>query len=273
MTAGGRRPAPLSRRQRPAKPPLSREWIIAETIEIMRREGLQAATMRRVAQALDTGPASLYVYVANTVELHAAVLDELMGHLAVRPDGDRAAKLRRLLQDYRDLLATHPGLAHSAMALRPSGSNTIAFIDSVLGLLIEGGVNPARASWTVDLLMLYATAITAEHAAAPPHSSPDPAPPPDTTPDAPVPPDARWYALVDAVHDADATTAPHVVEHAEVLLAGTPAQRWAWALDVLIGGGSSTPTPVDDPPDAAPQPTDPPRTRAGAAPRRRKDHP
>ena len=223
MIAGGRRPAPLSRRQRPAKPPLSREWIIAETIEIMRREGLQAATMRRVAQALDTGPASLYVYVANTVELHAAVLDELMGQLTVGPSGDWAGKLRGLVQDYRDLLTSHPGLAHSAIALRPSGPNTIAFIDTVLGLLIEGGADPARASWTADLLMLYATAISAEHAT-----------------------DARRHAHVDAVHDADPSTAPHVVEHAEVVRGGTPAQRWAWALDVLIGGGSSTPTPLDD---------------------------
>lgn len=261
MSPGARRPAPTSRRQRPAKPPLSREWIIAETIEIMRREGLQAATMRRVAQALDTGPASLYVYVANTVELHAAVVDELMGQLSVRPHGDWADRLRGLLQDYRDLLTTHPGLANSAIALRPSGPNTIAFVDTALRLLIEGGMLPARAAWTVDLLLLYATAIAAEHAPAPPDGHPDPATTPETTPGASGSPDGRWYALVDAVHDADPAAAPHVAAHAEVLLGGTPAQRWAWALDVLIGGGSTTPTPVDDPP----------RTRAGAASPRRKD--
>ena len=36
-------------------------------------------TMRRLADELDTGAASLYVYVRNTAELHAAVLDELLG--------------------------------------------------------------------------------------------------------------------------------------------------------------------------------------------------
>ena len=272
MTISTRRPAPMSRRQRPAKPPLSREWIIAETIEIMRREGLQAATMRRVAEALDTGPASLYVYVANTIELRAAVVDELMGQLAVRPDGDWASKLRQLLQDYRDLLFAHPGLANSAIALRPSGPNTIAFIDTALSLLIEGGVDSARAAWTVDLLLLYATALSAEHTGAPPNSPPDRATTPDTTPDDSVSPDARWHALVDAIRDADAIAAPHVVQHAEALLGGTSAQRWAWALDVLIGGGSSIPTPIDDAPDASSQQAGPPRTRAGAVSRRRKDH-
>ena len=35
--------------------------------------------MRRLAQELDTGPASLHVHVRNTAEPHAAVLDELLG--------------------------------------------------------------------------------------------------------------------------------------------------------------------------------------------------
>ena len=50
-----------------------------------KREGFEATSMRRVAQALDTGPASLYVYVANR--------DELL-RLA-RGDADRA-KVRLL---------------------------------------------------------------------------------------------------------------------------------------------------------------------------------
>ena len=73
---------PRSRRERPAKPALTRAGIVAAAVEVMRSEGLERVTMRRLAQELDTGPASLYVYVANTAELHAAVLDELLGDLA-----------------------------------------------------------------------------------------------------------------------------------------------------------------------------------------------
>jgi AcrR family transcriptional regulator len=46
-------------------------------------------TMRRLAQELDTGPASLYVYVANTDELHAAVLDEMLGEVDLDPADSR----------------------------------------------------------------------------------------------------------------------------------------------------------------------------------------
>jgi len=37
------------------------------------------------SQELDTGAASLYVYVRNTAELHAAMLDELLGQVDLGP--------------------------------------------------------------------------------------------------------------------------------------------------------------------------------------------
>src|SRR3954468_17491594 len=75
--------APRSRRERPAKPPLSRDAIVAAALEIARTEGVEAVSMRRVAQALDTGPASLYVYVADRDELHALLFDAAIGTITV----------------------------------------------------------------------------------------------------------------------------------------------------------------------------------------------
>ena len=59
---------------------------MATAVELVRAEGLAKVTMRRLAQELDTGAASLYVYVRNTAELHAAVLDELLGVGGARAD-------------------------------------------------------------------------------------------------------------------------------------------------------------------------------------------
>lgn len=220
---------PVSRRDRPAKAPLTREAIVAATVGIMQRDGLQAATMRRVAQALDTGPASLYVYVANTAELHAAVLDTLLGRIGFTADGDWETRLRRLLSDYRDLLSKHPGLARSALTLRPSGPHTLRLLDTLLALLLEGGLRPERAAWSVDLLMLYATALAAEHGAT-------------TTPVDGADRQDRWESLVDAVRHADPAVTPHVAQHADVLLGGTHAERWDWALGSVIAGARRTPT-------------------------------
>src|ERR1700753_3188431 len=101
--------APRSRRERPAKPALTRGSIVPTAIAIMRAEGLPKVTVRRLAQELDTGPASLYVYFRNTAELHAAILDELLGTVAPPPSGgDWRERLEQVLTDYTVMLFQHP---------------------------------------------------------------------------------------------------------------------------------------------------------------------
>lgn len=221
-----------SRRERPAKPALSREGIIGATIEIMRAEGLEKATLRRVAQALDTGASSLYVYVANTTELHNAVLDELIGTLEVGADGNWQTRLENLLTDYTDVLFTYPGLARSAVALRPAGPSSLRLFDRVLGLLLEGGIEPARASWGADLLLQYVTATAAEH------STPAP-----TNRDHLGENEAKSMHLTSAIRSADPQALPHLTAHAGSILGGTPAERISWSIRALLTGISATPTP------------------------------
>src|SRR5262244_2297549 len=98
---------PRSRRARPAKPALTRAGIIATAVRLVRTEGLDRITMRRLAQELDTGPASLYVYLSNTAELHAAVFDEILGTVDLAPvdaDGDWRERLIRVLTSYTKLI-------------------------------------------------------------------------------------------------------------------------------------------------------------------------
>lgn len=233
-----------SRRERPAKPALSRGWIVAETIEIMRSEGLEKATMRRVAQALDTGPASLYVYIANTAELHSAVLDELLGALLgalpdAMPDtspaglsgGEWQSRLEALLRGYVGILFEHPGLARSALLLRPTGPNAVLLYDRMLGLLLEGDVAVDRAAWGVDLLLQYVTGIAAEHSTPQDDGSlADSA--------------AGMSELATALHGADPEAAPHLAAHVDAVLSGEPEQRLTWALRALVAGIVVTATTI-----------------------------
>ena len=222
-----------SRRERPAKPALSRAWIVAQTIEIMRTEGLEKATMRRVAQSLDTGPASLYVYVANTAELHSAVLDELLAGLPPETDGAWDDQLEALLRSYAGVLFTYPGLARSALLIRPTGPNAVRLYDRVLGLLLRGGVAVDRAAWGVDLLLQYVTANAAEHST----------PSPDDI-DAPADDEAEMHQLARALRTADPATTPYISQHADLVLSGRPTQRVTWAIQALVAGITATPTPV-----------------------------
>jgi len=215
-----------SRRERPAKPALTRDGIVAAAVGILREEGLRKVTMRRLAQELDTGAASLYVYVRNTAELHAAILDELLGTIPTpSPDGSWRDRLERLLTAYTTMLLEYPGLALSALVARPSGENYLALCETLLTLLVEGDVPPEQRAWGIDILLQYATATAAEHAD---EDSPE-----------------DWDALARTLRDADEATHPQIAAHAADLLTGRPAQRMSWGLQVLITGIADTAVPPE----------------------------
>lgn len=219
----------ISRRERPAKPALSRRWIVETAVRIMRTEGLEKVTMRRLAQELDTGPASLYVYVANTVELHAAVLDALLGEVDLTGrDGDWREQLRAVISSYTLVLFEHPQLARSALIARPSGENYLRLVECVLGLLARSGAGREQVAWGVDKLLQDATATAAEQAT---HEH-DPTFEDD------------WNDTVRALRAVDASTHPAISAHMPDLISGTARDRMRWSFDVLVNGITRTPVPT-----------------------------
>jgi AcrR family transcriptional regulator len=212
---------PSSRRDRPAKPALTRAGIVAAAVRVLRAEGLGKVTMRRLATELDTGAASLYVYVANTDELHAAVLDELLGGVRADPAGTWEEQVEQVLLAYTEVLLEHPALARSALTAWPHGPHYLALIDTLLGLLAEGGVPPEQAAWGVDLLLLHAAATASEQATR--------------RSEAGVAED--WNALSREIRES---TLPHIRAAAGPLLGGTPTQRRAWAVRALLRGITTT---------------------------------
>jgi AcrR family transcriptional regulator len=229
------KPAPISRRERPAKPALTREGIVATALAVMRAEGLGRVTMRRLAQQLDTGAASLYVYVRNTAELHALMLDELLAGLDLGPvtaEGDWRDRLVAVLWSYVRVLTEHPELAQSALVTRPSGPGYLNLVDGLLALL-DAEVPADRASWAVDLLLHFATSTAAEQ--------------------------GTRQRAIDAREDEDrlaetiATTSaakyPHIAALGLDLLSGPGPDRLTWGFNVLISGIRQTPRPA--PPTAS----------------------
>jgi AcrR family transcriptional regulator len=228
MTSG--KPAPVSRRERPAKPALTREGIVAAALEVMRAEGLGRVTMRRLAQQLDTGAASLYVYVRNTAELHALMLDELLAGLDLSPvtaKGNWRDRLVAVLWSYAIVLAEHPELAQSALVTRPSGAGYLNLVDGLLALLsVE--VPADRASWAVDLLLHFATSTAAEQG----------------TRELAIDAREEEDRLAEAIGTASAASYPHIAALGLDLLSGAGPDRLSWGFHVLINGILQTPRPA-----------------------------
>ncbi len=117
-------------------PEHSRAEIASAGVALADAAGLGAVTMRSVAAAIGTGPASLYRYVANRAELLELMADQVRGELAYdgAGSGEPAARLLALAREGHALYLRHPWLLDIPAAPIP-GPNAVAFIEHSLGAL------------------------------------------------------------------------------------------------------------------------------------------
>jgi AcrR family transcriptional regulator len=213
--------APRSRRERPAKPALTRQGIIDAALSILNAEGLGKVTMRRIAAELDTGHASLYVYVRDAEDLHAQILDALLAPVVATeaPGGSWRDRVRALLLGYGEVLHARPEIARMALSTQPSGPSYVTLVERILTLLLEGGATDKAAAWGVDILLLLRTASAVEHSGPPSgHASGDLA------------------TITSMIAGVDPTRAPNIARLGADLVAGDGSERASWALDVLLDG-------------------------------------
>ena len=211
---------PRSTRDRPAKPPLSKEAIVDAALAILRAEGLGAVSMRRVAAALDTGPGSLYVYVSGRDGLLAEMSDRITATIELEaPDPGRwREQIHSLLVRSRDALVAHPGIAAATMIDPPQTEAVLALLENMLGLLLAGGLDPQDAAWVADVFAAQVTfaAIEAELR------------PTDT---------ATLVAQISEVFaQLPADRYPLITAHTAELVAGDGDERFRFAIDVVIDG-------------------------------------
>ncbi|MEV0992849.1 TetR/AcrR family transcriptional regulator [Streptomyces sp. NPDC049949] len=225
-----------STRTRPSKPPLSERAVVDAGLRVLRREGLDAVTMRKVAAELDTGPASLYVYVAQREELLRLMLDAVIATvplpaLPAPPPGDWRERLAGLITDVVHALNAHPGIGRVSLGSIPTGPAWLDLFDRILGLLLAGGVDRQRAAWGCDLIALHIGAVTYEVAVARPAHGDGP----DALQGALESRHAQ-ASIEDRLAALDPARHPHLAASTAELAAGPAAARLALGIEVLISG-------------------------------------
>jgi AcrR family transcriptional regulator len=132
---------------RPERPPrerargLARHQIVEAAITIADREGLDALTMRRVAQQLGAGTMSLYWHVRNKDELIELMRDQVTGEHTLQPSGDWRADLTRFAHDTRAMFRRHPWLASVAFGTPPLGPNALRQDELTMATMSNLGVD------------------------------------------------------------------------------------------------------------------------------------
>ncbi|TWD83335.1 TetR family transcriptional regulator [Kribbella amoyensis] len=149
---------------RPSREPLTRDRIVDAAMGLLVDQGYEAVSMRKVAQALGTGPASLYAHVANKQELDHLLVDRAAQEMRF-PEPDPARwqeQLKEAMREMLRVLRAYPGVARAAIGQVPLGERAMLTTEQLLAILKAGNVPDQAAAWAVDLIPLYVTATAFE---------------------------------------------------------------------------------------------------------------
>jgi AcrR family transcriptional regulator len=167
VTAPGVIPSPprLHRRRRPSRrTALTLDAIVTAAIETLDEAGVAGLTMRRVAERLGAGAASLYAHVSGRDELLELVFDELVGQVPLPdPDPDRwREQLRRMLLDLYGTLNAHADAALAGMGRVPTSPKALDATEQMALLMSLGGLTERVAAFGIDQLALFVCATAFE---------------------------------------------------------------------------------------------------------------
>lgn len=134
-------PERSSRRRRD---PLTREAIVATALRVLDRDGLDGFSMRRVAEELNTGAASLYWHVGSKDGLLDLVLEEVIGEQVTEvpdPDPERwQEQFKQVARVMRQTIRRHRDIVEISIGRVPMGPNALRLSERVLAILRAGGV-------------------------------------------------------------------------------------------------------------------------------------
>jgi AcrR family transcriptional regulator len=121
---------------------LNRDRVLRAAVDLADREGLDAISMRNLADHLGVVPMALYKHVANKERLLDGMVDMIVGEIGPPPHGlawKRAVRTRVLAA--RNVMLRH-GWARDVVESRTQPTLTVlGYMDSVIGLFRAGGLS------------------------------------------------------------------------------------------------------------------------------------
>jgi AcrR family transcriptional regulator len=216
--------------------PISREVIVTAAIRLLDREGLAALSMRRLAEELGTGAASLYWHVGSKDGLLDLVFDELIGEEQV-PEADPSRwqeQLKDIARAQRRISLRHPYLVRISIGRIPMGPNALRFSERVIAILRAGGLLPRLAVQGYLLLIATVNGFTVDETGV---DDDGPAGPDGNAP--PGDPASRQEAADmarDYVASLPAEQFPNMVALADEFAFADADERFEMLIDIFVDG-------------------------------------
>lgn len=156
LRAGDTRPGP--------RPGLTLDDIAAVCVHLADEQGMRALSMRRVAEALGTGAASLYRYVSGKDDLVSLMYDRVAGEYEFAPaTGDLRADVLSVAEQARALHHRHPWLSEANPG--SLGPNGLRYLDHMVAILAPAHLDPAATMMGIAMLSGWVSTFAAQEAA------------------------------------------------------------------------------------------------------------
>jgi AcrR family transcriptional regulator len=119
---------------------LSRERVLQAAVEYADRHGIEALSMRKLADELGAGAMSLYHYVPNKTDLIDGMVDIVFGEIEPpTTDDDWKTAMRRRAVSTREALNRHRWAVGHMEGRTTHGPSNLRLHDAVLGCLRAAG--------------------------------------------------------------------------------------------------------------------------------------
>jgi TetR/AcrR family tetracycline transcriptional repressor len=218
---------PWRRAQPPPRAPITRDAIVEAALVVLDRVGMDGLSMRRVAEELGTGAASLYWHVRNKEELFQLIFDRVTREV-VLPEPDPAhwkEQVKALGLQMRKVLRKHRDVARLSFGRIPAGPETALVAEWLFTLLQPVGIPDRAIAYIGDIAGLYVGAYCFEESLG--YASPT---------GEEMPPEQIVQMMRDYMMSLPPERFPRTIASLDLLFAINPEERFEFGLDLLIAG-------------------------------------
>jgi AcrR family transcriptional regulator len=150
------RTKPTSRRKRNPRGTLNPEIIVDTAIAVIAADGLDALTLRRLADDLGVPPTSLYTHFRDKEAILKAVSSDLYGRFEMPRDADSdVAMLGEIMRAYFRLLIDNPVLLQMETAIRDMDPAELRVSEGMYQCLQRLGLDHRKAVGLLAVLLRF----------------------------------------------------------------------------------------------------------------------
>ncbi|MEU7146131.1 TetR/AcrR family transcriptional regulator C-terminal domain-containing protein [Nocardia sp. NPDC046473] len=147
--------------------------VIRTALELLDAKGLDALSTRTVADRLGVRMNTVLWHVKTKARMLELMADAVVGEAPLDDLPDPPLeRVRELAHRYRRALLAHRDGATLVVGTYAAEPHTLRFADTLVGALLDGGLDERAAAWTAWTIIYFTLGLTQEEQAAA-HQSPN----------------------------------------------------------------------------------------------------